>query len=301
MTSKKARGLRLAGAESAAPSPVPFVLCADDFALSPAVSAGILEALDAGRLTATSVMTTRPSWPASARDLGRFTGRVDIGLHLDLTLGAPQGPMPCFAPRGVLPDVMRVLRQARKGELPEHEIRAEIARQIDAFAEYFGSWPDFVDGHQHVQVFPQVRTWLLDALDTRGLRGKVWLRDSGDRASRILRRAVEPRKALGIALLARGFAREAARRGYATNDGFAGFSRFDPSRQYAADFGRYLKAPGARQLVMCHPGHCDAELVAHDKVTLTREHELAFLLSDDFPKLLLRAGAALARFGSLRE
>lgn len=297
MTSEKARGC----AKRSATRPFRFILCADDYALSPAVSRGILEALEAGRLSASSVMTTRPSWPASARELRGFSGRADIGLHVDLTLGTPLGPMPTFAPAGRLPDVTRVLRQARMGRLPEHEIRNEIARQIDAFAESFGTWPDFVDGHQHVQVLPQVRAWLLDALDERGLAGKIWLRDSGDRASRILRRAVEPAKALGIAFLAKGFAREALRRGYATNEGFAGFSGFDPARDYAADFGRYLKAPGRRHLVMCHPGYCDAELVADDSVTLTRERELGFLVSDDFPRVLERAGATMARFGSLRQ
>ena len=39
-----------------------FMLCADDYALAPGVSIGILEALSAGRLTATSVMTNRPLW-----------------------------------------------------------------------------------------------------------------------------------------------------------------------------------------------------------------------------------------------
>jgi predicted glycoside hydrolase/deacetylase ChbG (UPF0249 family) len=301
MTSENARGLRSHRGEKSAMCPFSLVLCADDYALSPAVSLGILEALEAGRINATSVMTTRPSWPKAAQELHGFSGRAEIGLHVNLTLGAPQGPMPTFAPQGVMPDIMRVLGQARRGRLPEHEVRAEIARQLDAFAEHFGAWPDFVDGHQHVQVFPQIRDRLLDALDERGLAGKIWLRDSGDRASRILRRAVEPRKALAIAFLSQGFAREARRRGYATNDGFAGFSRFDPARDYAADFRRYLRTPGRRHLVMCHPGHCDAELAAHDSVTLTRERELAFLLSDDFPRLLERAGATMARFGSLRH
>jgi len=301
MTSENARGLRLGRAEKPAMCPFPFILCADDYALSPAVSRGILETLEAGRISATSVMTTRPSWAKGAQELRGFSGRAEVGLHVNLTLGSPLGPMPTFAPAGVLPDVTRVLGQACKGKLPSPEIRAEIARQLDAFAEYFGAWPDFVDGHQHVQILPQIRAWLLDALDERGLAAKVWLRDSGDRAARILRRAVEPKKALGIAFLSQGFALEARRRGYATNDGFSGFSRFDPARDYAADFRRYLRTPGRRHLVMCHPGHCDAELAAHDSVTLTRERELAFLLSDDFPRVLEHAGATMARFGSLRR
>lgn len=300
MVRESPRDLEPARAEASASRPTRFVLCADDFALSPAVSRGILEALQRGRLNATSVMTTRPSWPRGARDLQDFEGRAEIGLHVNLTLGAPLGPMPSFAPAGTLPDVYRVLGQARKGTLPEREVREEMGRQIDAFAEALGRVPDFVDGHQHVQVFPQLRTWLLDALEDRGLAGKIWLRDSGDRILRILRRGVEPKKALGLAVLARGFACEAQRRGFATNEGFAGFSRFDPARDYAADFARYLKAPGRRHLVMCHPGYCDDELVAHDSVTLTREAELAFLLSDDFMRFVESAGMALAHSGALR-
>jgi predicted glycoside hydrolase/deacetylase ChbG (UPF0249 family) len=275
------------------PRPWPLVLCADDFALSPAVSRGILEALRCGRLNATSVMTTRPSWRKSANELREFENDAVFGLHLDFTLGAPLGKMPIFAPNGILPDVRRVLRQAGEGSLPEQEIRDEIGRQIDAFGEARGSFPDFLDGHQHVHVLPRLRTLLFDVLEERGLAGKLWLRDSADHVLRILRRGVEPKKALGIAFLARGFAKEAQARGFATNRGFAGFSRFDPARDYAADFHRYLKAPGPRHLVMCHPGYCDAELAAHDSVTLTRERELSFLLSDAFVEALASAGAVL--------
>lgn len=299
MTSESTGRVERARRGAGATQKLSFVLCADDFALSPAVSRGILEALHHGRLSATSVMTNRPSWPAGATALRSFAGRAEIGLHLNLTLGVPLGPMPTFAPTGTLPDVHRVLRLARTQSLPEPEIRDEIGRQIERFVECFGALPDFVDGHQHVQVFARIRSWLLDALDARGLAGKLWLRDSGDRAARILRRGVEAKKALAIAFLAKGFAREARGRGFQTNEGFSGFSRFDAARTYAGDFDRYLVAPGRRHLVMCHPGHCDAELAAHDSVTLTRETELAFLLSDDFDAVLERRGLALARFETL--
>jgi len=270
-------------------------LCADDFGLSPGVNRGVLEALAAGRLSAVSVMTTRPSWPEGASALRRYAARADIGLHLNLTLGAPLSFMPRFAPSGHFPDVSRLLKAAHKGELPELEIRREIARQIDGFVDHFGAPPDFVDGHQHVHILMRIRNWLFDELDARGIAGKIWLRDSADRPSRILRRNTELKKAFAIAWLGRGYAREAAARGYATNEGFSGFSGFDPCGDYAADFAAYLRAPGRRHLIMCHPGYCDAELVLIDPVTLTRERELSFLLSPAFVETLERASLKLAR------
>jgi chitin disaccharide deacetylase len=272
-----------------------FCLCADDYALSAGVSRGILEALGAGRLSATSVMTTRPFWPKGAHELRQFKAKADIGLHLNLTLGTPLGAMPGFAASGRLPELSRALKAARRNELPEAEIGQEISRQLDGFCEHFGTAPAFVDGHQHVQLLPQIRSQLFACLEQKGFLGKIWLRTSSDRPSRILRRGVELRKALGVAWLGRGFAREASARGHVTNEGFSGFSAFDPGHDYAADFARYLRAPGRRQLIMCHPGYCDKELVAADPVTLSRERELSFLLSPAFTAMLARKRARLAR------
>jgi predicted glycoside hydrolase/deacetylase ChbG (UPF0249 family) len=272
-----------------------FCLCADDFALSPGVSRGILEALAAGRLSAASVMTTRPSWPQGARELRPFKTLADIGLHLNLTLGSPLGDMPAFAVSGQLPDIRQLVKAAQKKALPEDEIAREISRQIDRFYEYFGTAPAFVDGHQHVQILPQIRTALFACLEQRGLFGKIWVRTSADRPLAILWRGAGVAKALGIAWLGRGFAREAAARGFPANDGFSGFSAFDPGQDYAAAFARYLRAPGRRHLIMCHPGYCDEELAAADPVTLSREHELRFLLSPAFTDMLCRKGARLAR------
>lgn len=272
-----------------------FCLCADDYALSPGVSRGILEALGAGRLSATSVMTTRPCWPKDAHELRQFKAKADIGLHLNLTLGSPLGSMPAFAGSGRLPGISRVLKAARRNELPEAEIGREISRQLDSFCEHFDAAPVFVDGHQHVHVLPQIRAKLFACLGEKGFLKKIWLRDSSDRPWRILRRGIELPKALGISWLARGFAREASARGCITNEGFSGFSAFDPGHDFAADFARYLLAPGSRHLIMCHPGYCDEELVAADPVTLSRARELSFLLSPAFTAMLDRKRARLAR------
>ena len=158
--------------------------------------------------------------------------------------------------------------------------------------------PDFVDGHQHVQVLPGIAEILLAELSARGLAGKCWLRDSADRPRRIFARGKHWGKALTVAGLARGFRARARAAGFALNDGFAGFSDFDAGGDYGADFSTYLLAPGPRHLVMCHPGHVDDELARLDPVTASRERELAFLLSPSFLEIAAAAGARLKRWSA---
>lgn len=272
---------------------IPLALCADDYAFTPAVSAGIREALAAGRLTATSVMTTRPGWPGEAGALKAVLGDAEAGVHLTLSVGAPLGPMPDFAPGGGFPALGPTIKNALAGSLPLGEIAAEIDRQLDAFEAAFGAPPGFIDGHQHVQVLPGIRGALFDAIARRGWEKRLWLRDSADSPLRVMRRGIETRKALTVAALARGFAAAARKRGLAVNQGFSGFSSFDPTKEFGVDFGRYLVAPGKAHLVMCHPGRIDAELAKLDPVVATRPLELEFLLSPAFPERLAAAGMTL--------
>jgi predicted glycoside hydrolase/deacetylase ChbG (UPF0249 family) len=269
-----------------------IALCADDYGLSYGVSAGILKALEASRITAVSALTNGPRWPAMGRELARRGFDADVGLHFNLTLGQPLGSMPKFARSGAFPEIGSVIMARR---LPLEEINAEIERQLDRFEAVMERPPDFVDGHQHVQVLPGIREGLLKALERRGLAGKVWLRDSADYTHRILFRGAFARKALMVRSLASGFHRAATWRRFAVNDGFSGFSDFSPGHDYGAQFASYLRALGKRHLIMCHPGHVDDDLRALDPVTVTREQELAFLLSSRFTDMLEARGVTLTR------
>ena len=62
-----------------------LTLCADDFGQSRAISHGILQLLENGRLSATSVMSQAPLWPELAPALKALAGQADIGLHCNLT------------------------------------------------------------------------------------------------------------------------------------------------------------------------------------------------------------------------
>lgn len=274
-----------------------FALCADDYAIAPGVSRGIREAMEAGAITATSVMTNMPHWPAGAPALRALAGRADIGVHLNLTAGRPLGPMPLLAPTGCLPPLGRIFGLAGRGRLPLTEVAAEIDRQLDAFVAQFGLPPDHVDGHQHVHVIAPIRRLLFAALRSRGWT--PWIRNSGDRPWRIAGRRLAAGKALVVAALAQGLASGATAAGLRTNDGFAGYSGFEDREDVSHLFASFLAAPGRRHLVMCHPGHVDDELKALDPVLASREQELAYLLSPAFKRDIGNRGASLARLSQL--
>lgn len=259
----------------------PFLLVADDYALSPGVSAGIETLAAARRLSGTAAITTLPGWGAAGARVARLRQQIALGLHLNLTLGAPLGPMPGHAPGGILPPVEGWILRAWTGRIDTAEVEEEIERQFARFEAVAGAAPDYVDGHHHVHALPGVRAALLRVIARRYPRGAApLLRLPGDRPRRILARGGAWPKALVLALATAG-ARAAFHRADApVNDGFAGFSGFDRSLPFARELARFAQAPGPRHLVMCHPGHADAALAALDPLSARREDEFAALMAD---------------------
>ena len=75
----------------------------------------------------------------------------------------------------------------------------EIATQLTAFIDTFGHLPDFVDGHQHVHLVPQVRGALLKVVAETA--PDAWVRQCGRaRGARRMRDA----KALTLDMLSLG-------------------------------------------------------------------------------------------------
>jgi predicted glycoside hydrolase/deacetylase ChbG (UPF0249 family) len=276
----------------------PIWLCADDYGISPAVNGAIRDLILRGRINATSVMVAAPSFgrseaaPLSLLNAG--VSRVAVGLHVTLT--GPFAPSsPGFAPLrdGAFPRLEDMLRLALLRRLSRKRLEREIAAQLQAFGTAFGRAPDFVDGHQHVHQFPQVRDALLQAV--KAAAPNAWVRQCG-RAPLPLPRRFADKKALLLDVLSRTFRKRAAALGIATNTAFAG--TYDFAAQDVPDFAelfpRFLDRMPAGGLVMCHPGRVDAELERLDPLTVQREREYAFLAGAGFPALLKAHGVALA-------
>ena len=262
-------------------------LCADDYGLSPGVNRGIRDLIERGRLNATSVMVVGPAiGREEASALGAVAAnspRCSIGLHVTLT--APFRPLTMhFQPLdgGMFLPFPKVLRAGLLRRLDPEIIRAELMVQLAAFNEMFGRAPDFVDGHQHAQLFPGVRDAFLTAV--KQAAPNAWVRQGG-RNQPLARRLGTP-KALLLDILSGQFRRRAARANIAFNPGFAGAYDFSQQPDFSALMRQFLDGLPEGGLIMCHPGFVDDMLVSLDPFTTQREHEHAFLGGEHFPRLL---------------
>ena len=276
----------------------PIWLCADDYGISPGVSKGIRELVEQGRLNATSVMVGAPSFDRAEADalksLNSGARRVAIGLHVTLT-GKFEPMSTGYRPtrRGTFLSLAEMMVRGRLGALDRGRLAAEIATQLKAFVSRFGQPPDFIDGHQHAHLFPQVREAFLDVAKAEALQ--AWVRQCG-RASALPPAPIADYKTRILDALSGKVRALAATRGIVTNPAFAGAYDFTSAGE--ADFARlfpgFLRALPPQSVVMCHPGFVDAELERLDPLTTQREREYAYLASDAFPAVLRAHGVALA-------
>jgi predicted glycoside hydrolase/deacetylase ChbG (UPF0249 family) len=270
-----------------AATPRRFWLCADDYGISPGVNRAIRDLIERGRLNATSVMVVGPAIGrdevSSLQAAAATSPRCAIGLHATLT--APFRPLTMhFQPvdGGQFLAFPKLLRAGLLRRLDPEIIRAELLVQLAAFSELFGRPPDFVDGHQHAQLFPQVRDGFLAAV--KQAAPDAWVRQGG-RELPLAQRLGTP-KALVLDLLSAQFRKRADRAGIAFNPGFAGAYDFSRETDFGALMGRFLDRLPEGGLVMCHPGFVDDILVSLDPLTTQREREYRFLAGEDFPPLL---------------
>jgi predicted glycoside hydrolase/deacetylase ChbG (UPF0249 family) len=170
-------------------------------------------------------------------------------------------------------------------------VQAELQAQLTAFNELFGRAPDYIDGHQHVQLFPQIRDAFIAMVKENAPH--AWVRQCG-RAQPLSRRLGNP-KALFLDILSDTFRKRCSSAGIAFNPGFAGAYDMVRGGDFALAMAGFLQGLPDRGLVMCHPGFVDETLLSLDNVTDQREREFAFLSGDDFPRLLSANNVTLSR------
>ena len=264
-----------------------LTLCADDFGLTPGISAGIAHLARAQRLTAVSCITNSRHWGASAPLLANLPASVDVGLHINLTDGRPLSALLAKVwPR--LPALPVLIARAHLGLLPRAELRDEINVQMAAFKAATGAAPKFIDGHHHVHQLPGLRTIILDMAEH--MQPAPAVRNTGA----LLGPGFRLKQLLITNTGARALTRELFQRRLAHNPVLLGAYDFHETN-YRSLMQSWLAAlPEQGGLLFCHPG----EVADGDPTGLyaaARLRELAYLESDAFPADLVAANVTLGR------
>ena len=219
------------------------VICADDYAMTPEISAGIVALAGQGRISATSAMTLSPHWPQWARQVPALQQKIDVGLHLDWTsefalqqgFGQPLGPL-------MLRSLLRRLRH--------EDVVGQIERQLDLFEQHAGAAPDHIDGHQHVHQFPVLREALVEVLTRRYAPGqRPWLR-----VARVACRPWELKARIINAMGARALRGLAERQGLPHSEHLSGVYDFmGDTERYRRQLQVWLGQLAPATVLMCHP------------------------------------------------
>ena len=267
-------------------------LVADDYGIAKPVNGAIRDLIATNRINGTSVMVVAPGFDGEeARlllDAVAQARHAEIGLHFTLT--APFKPLTDdYAPLkdGAFHSIGRTMVASIMGHLERMTIAAEVQAQIAAFKAALGRAPDYIDGHQHVQLLAPVSDALLYTMkqDAPG----AWVRQ----CERIPNATYGDRKAWLLDFLSARFRKRAAKLGIATNTAFAGTYNFTDDAEFATLFPKFLEGLPERGLIMCHPGIVDGALIELDSLTTLREREYAYFKSEAFPAALAANGVTL--------
>lgn len=277
------------------------ILCADDFAVHEPASHGIALLAAMGRLSATSVMVLSPRWPDDVALLRGLHGQLDVGLHLDWT-----SEFALAAGHGM--SLGAAMLRSALGGFNQKAARAVIERQLDAFETHWKAPPDYVDGHQHVQQFAGIREALVAALVSRyghtdqgGTGAQVKQNGAASdrqplpylRISRVPAGTADLKSRIIATMGAGAIENIASNAGLTGAVGLLGIDNFAGSRsRYTQLMDGWLNAAPTGSIIMCHPALSPEP---GDVICAARAQVFAYLMSDDFPAAVARAGVGLVR------
>ena len=270
-----------------------LIINADDFGISPAVTAGILEAHGAGAVTATSMMVHCPGWEDGVSQ-ARATPTLEVGLHLNLLLGKPLTGATSLtnARTGEFAALGTLVRRALTRSLRVGEVENECEAQLAALRAE-GIPVTHLDSHRHTHALPVVRHAVARVAARHNLP---------------LRKPVESHRRFPNDFPSQLHRGVIAWSWHVTSIGAAATRAADHfigvSMQGGDRFGAQLTAvldalPSGSVELMVHPGRVDAALHAVDGYTWQRELELAALCSDAVAERLGRGDIARIGFAAL--
>jgi len=273
------------------------------------VNRGIAEAHRNGIVTSASLLANGEAF-AEAVELARDTGRLSVGVHLNLNDGPP------VAPRESVPSLVNdsgefeggpdglLLKIATRG-LSMREVEIEWGAQISK-ARDAGIEPTHLDGHKHVHMLPGLFEIALRLAKRYGIGAirvsheasslRAALSTGERRAAVVLKQGVQAR---GLKLLARDARKQAERAGVSTADYFCGIAQTgELTKEGVARLLRSL--PEGTTELMCHPGYADDALrKTSTRLQSSRQKEVEILTDKEIRNLVASQGIRLIDYAFL--
>ena len=248
-------------------------ICADDIGQDPAITQGCLHLFELKRISHISVLSESPyvAQDAPSITLARNQG-LQVGLHFNLTLpfGNPSLKMP----------LNQLILMSHLRLLPIEKIFQSIESQLKMFEDIFQFKPDFIDGHQHVHQFPQIREVLISQVLHHYADELPWIR-STVLPSNTYQLPYAFKCHLLNFLGGSTFLHLLKQNHISCNNGFLGvydFNALDMS-SYQALMLQWLSLAQEGNLLMCHPANQGVE---NDEIGKQRPIEFNYLASNQF-------------------
>jgi hypothetical protein len=273
-----------------------LIVNADDFGYFPCVSRGIAQAAQLGAVNATGILANGPQLAAQIGWLGEYEA-LDLGVHLNLTSGAPlAAEMADYlaGSGGQFPGAFAMARHVLSRKIPLQAVRAEWRAQIEAVLR-LGVAVRFLNSHEHIHMLPGLfglARALAAEYEVAHLRltRAEWLPPFGFSASlrNLVLQSLESVHRLG---------------GAADSPVFIGLGG---SGKLSLDYLRRLFArlqPGAAYELMCHPGLFDPAEIREPKLLAYHawEAELAVLTGPQIQDLYAEFGIRLVNYRTLSQ
>lgn len=283
-----------------------LVFHADDFGLTRAINAGIVEACTRGLLRSTSLMVTAGA-AEDAAAAARTLPALDVGLHVTLVEERPVLPpdrIPTLVDEDRFwPDHSAVFARYVAGRWNPVEAKAEVAAQFGRLAA-LGLRPSHCDGHQHLHLLPRLFPSVVELARSHGaqfVRSQLGGPVGGEGT---LGRRLSQLALRGISRFARGRLAPTARaetKSFVTIGFLEAGGRLTTTRLLAMlDELRAREANGLVVEVMLHPGHRDRETERrYGHWNYAWERDLALLLDPALPEALARRGIEVTSFRAL--
>jgi chitin disaccharide deacetylase len=285
-----------------------LIVNADDLGWTEGVNRGIADAHRNGIVTSASLLANGRAF-ASGVEVARSTPGLGVGVHLNLSDGAPVAARELVTsllndagefeggPEGLL------LRIASRG-LTLREVEMEWEAQIEKVRDA-GIQPTHLDGHKHVHMLPGLfelalrlaKRYAIGAIrvahEASSLRVALSTGEELHTAA-VLKQGVQAR---GLKLLARDAREQAERAGISTAAYFCGIAQTgEMTKHGVAQLLRSL--PDGSTELMCHPGYADEELQnTATRLQSSRQTELEILTDGEIRNLVASQGIRLIDYG----